>query len=217
MSKYRTLDHLKIGLQSTRRLDGLEDSDDVVRGGTNGMEPFDQFIHIRPFLQLDRLRRRIVYRQFGFCNRLGLTTREWRRLGHDGCGLYVDRQTAVDDGDRREPHVASHHDRAGAFVDDNLRRGTEIYGEVLYPRNEDGDGLRTTVGDIDVDSVAVDRGSDGLTKLVVDHVGNVTCRGKIGIEQQERQGAKAAEVDGRFAFDDTAVRNSSDGWMIDAS
>jgi hypothetical protein len=49
----------------------------------------------------------------------------------------------------------------------------------------------------------------GLAKLLVNRVRNVTCRGKVGVEQAAaRRCLKAAQVDGRFPFDDSALRQS---------
>ncbi len=90
----------------------------------------------------------------------------------------------MDDRDRRQPHVAAHHDGAGAFIHDDLGWRTEIDGEVLHPRNEDGHGLSATLGNIDVDTIAVEGSGDCPAKLVVNHVGDVARRGKVGVEQQ---------------------------------
>ena len=98
-----------------------------------------------------------------------------------------------------------------------MLRGAEIDGQALHPGDKDGDRSRATVGDIDVNTVTVECGGDWLAELLVNDVGDLACRGEVGVEQQQRDDAKAAQVDGCFTFDDSPLGDSADGRMIDGS
>jgi hypothetical protein len=86
--------------------------------------------------------------------------------------------------------------------------------EILHARDKDGHRGRSTAGNIDVDAPAVERSGDGLSKLLVDRVRNVSRRGEVGVKQQQGDGLKAAQIHGYVPFNQRAFGNPASRWMV---
>ena len=97
--------------------------------------------------------------------------------------------------------LAGERARMERFCTREMRMGTEA-----SPR------LRN----IDIDTVAVDGDGHRLAELGIDRVSDIARGGKVGVEQQQRDGVKASEIHRGFAFYDATIGDTPNRGMVDA-
>ena len=181
-------------------------------------KPFDQLIHIRPLLQLDRLCRRIVHRKSGFCNclwslrrRMAAAGKRRLRFAHRWSRLPWMTETGES---LTSPPITMVPVRSLTTTLAGERKLMERFCTREMRMGTDGAPLSATLTSMRLLSSAVAMVLPNSWLMT-----SATSRAAVKSElsNSSETGLKAAEVDGCFPFDNSAVGNSADRRMIDGS
>jgi hypothetical protein len=135
------------------------------------------------------------------------------RPRENGCGWLTcgDGQIALGDGYRRHPHVASHHDHAGTFVDDDLGRQIRLDLQLLDLGHQRHHVAMELGRDGELDGRGIEWLGGRRAEEVVHRRGDALGGGEVGVAQREPQLHQPVERELDLALDDRAVRDAPDG------